>query len=550
LHKSFYDVSKSDPVYNMHTYWTKQPLEVIEEHILHYTEPGETVLDCFAGTGMTGVAGIRNGRNAMLVDISEASCHIMRGHLNRVDHDEVARQADGVLTRTETRIGDLYKTRCRCRNLADLVFAVLGEVYNCPAHGGEVSIAEDLLKKIQAGEPVSPDEPCSACGQPLKERSKHSLVKRVPVEIVYICRICGLKKGRKKPDYSDYWRYNNVDLKGLKYPEVPFFGKEPQRNEALGITHVHEMYSQKNLRALAVLKEEIGAVQDQSVRDLLMFVFTGILFNTSLMSAYRKYENTSVRMGTLYIPSMIKDNNVLLSFRNKVEAVTKGLETLYAGKKDLGSYQIHTGTATDLSHIGDGTVHYAYLDPPYSDVINYSELNLVWEAWLGTRSRSDHEITVDHDAGKPEDYYEDSMAQALKEIYRVLAPGRWATVVFHNTRPGHWSLLQAAISKSGFEPVLSDEPCVVRSRSRTASQTGTGKPVQGFMLLQLRKNDKPFEMELEDLQRSEFEERVRALAGRAREAGREAPEDVYDFVINGLLPVVTIQDFGQDLLGT
>src|SRR5215510_12721800 len=52
------DVSegKSDPIYNAHSYHTKVPHKAIMRYILHYTEPGQIVLDGFCGTGMTGVA--------------------------------------------------------------------------------------------------------------------------------------------------------------------------------------------------------------------------------------------------------------------------------------------------------------------------------------------------------------------------------------------------------------------------------------------------------------------------------------------------------------
>ena len=52
------DVSegKSDAIYNAHTYHTKVPYKAIMRYILHYTKPGDIVLDGFCGTGMTGVA--------------------------------------------------------------------------------------------------------------------------------------------------------------------------------------------------------------------------------------------------------------------------------------------------------------------------------------------------------------------------------------------------------------------------------------------------------------------------------------------------------------
>src|SRR5262249_24597444 len=52
------DVSegKNDPIYNAHAYHTKVPYPAIVRYLVHYTNPGDVVLDFFAGTGMTGVA--------------------------------------------------------------------------------------------------------------------------------------------------------------------------------------------------------------------------------------------------------------------------------------------------------------------------------------------------------------------------------------------------------------------------------------------------------------------------------------------------------------
>ena len=52
------DVSegKTHPIYKAHSYHTKVPHLAIVPSILHYTEPGDIVLDGFNGSGMTGIA--------------------------------------------------------------------------------------------------------------------------------------------------------------------------------------------------------------------------------------------------------------------------------------------------------------------------------------------------------------------------------------------------------------------------------------------------------------------------------------------------------------
>ena len=53
---------KNSAIYNAHTYHTKVPYEIIMRYILHYTQPGDVILDGFAGTGMTGVAAASCGQ--------------------------------------------------------------------------------------------------------------------------------------------------------------------------------------------------------------------------------------------------------------------------------------------------------------------------------------------------------------------------------------------------------------------------------------------------------------------------------------------------------
>jgi hypothetical protein len=48
--------SKHEPIYNAHSYHTKVPPRGIIPYLLHFTKPGDLVLDPFCGSGMTGIA--------------------------------------------------------------------------------------------------------------------------------------------------------------------------------------------------------------------------------------------------------------------------------------------------------------------------------------------------------------------------------------------------------------------------------------------------------------------------------------------------------------
>ena len=65
-------------------YPTQKPLGILERIVRVHSNPGDTVLDFFAGSGTTGVAAVRNGRNCILIDQSPEACALMRKRIAAV----------------------------------------------------------------------------------------------------------------------------------------------------------------------------------------------------------------------------------------------------------------------------------------------------------------------------------------------------------------------------------------------------------------------------------------------------------------------------------
>ena len=63
-------------------YPTQKPLGILERIVRVHSNPGDTVLDFFAGSGTTGFAAARNGRNFVLIDKSEQAVAIMKQRLS------------------------------------------------------------------------------------------------------------------------------------------------------------------------------------------------------------------------------------------------------------------------------------------------------------------------------------------------------------------------------------------------------------------------------------------------------------------------------------
>jgi site-specific DNA-methyltransferase (adenine-specific) len=72
------------PTGNEKTGWpTQKPLGVLERIVKVHSRPGGRVLDFFAGSGTTGVAALRNGRSAVLVDCDVGAVEVMRRRMGR-----------------------------------------------------------------------------------------------------------------------------------------------------------------------------------------------------------------------------------------------------------------------------------------------------------------------------------------------------------------------------------------------------------------------------------------------------------------------------------
>ncbi|MHC4077402.1 MAG: DNA-methyltransferase [Planctomycetota bacterium] len=62
-------------------YPTQKPLGILNRIIRVHSRPGDLVLDCFAGSGTTGEAAVREGRRALLVDNNPEAAGIMKKRL-------------------------------------------------------------------------------------------------------------------------------------------------------------------------------------------------------------------------------------------------------------------------------------------------------------------------------------------------------------------------------------------------------------------------------------------------------------------------------------
>ena len=521
---------KSGAVLNQHQYWTKQPLESIDYFILEHTNEGDVVLDPFCGTGMTGVSGIRLNRDVLLSDISHVCRHISNSYTTyfNVPLDELELFINSI----KEDLQHLYNTKCSlCGNeKGEIVFSVLEEVfYNSKSES--LAYGKEIFNSIKNKLPLPP-----------KKTDKADFKGFELIQLSYKCN-CSSQKLYKDPQRDDFILNDIEEFFEDNIPKDYFFGKEPVRNFKKNIRQVKDLYSNRNLTALSILRHKISETQNENLKSLLNFAFTSILFNCSLMSRYRSYENTSIKMGTFYIPPVIKDNNVLKSFLSKVDKINKSNTKLYK-ERDLGCVNVFGDSAGNLKSIEDNSVDYIYTDTPYGDILSYSELNIVWESWLGSLTDSSQEMIISKEVGKTEEFYFDLFEEFLGEASRVLKPGKKMTLVFHHPKIEYWRRIQEVFLRSNFEPIRTSSPVRLVSGNKTSSQHVTKKNTQSFLAFTfINRKKRVFKVDCSLDMNSES-----ILKNKLIQLGDVSKDYKYDYLINELFTTVTIDSKHEILI--
>ena len=444
---------KSSPIYNAHSYHTKVPPEGIIPYLEHYTDPGDLVLDPFCGSGMSGVASLISGRSVVLNDLSPAAVHIARNYTTPIDITALQSNFDRIKQVIQDEFDWLYGTTCeRCKGKAEIQYTVWSDVFECGRCGKDIILWEVAVDQEQ--KKIREVFTCPSCGREQKKMGLKRLPS-VPVLISYECERCQPSRSEHQILPSDLKLLDEIQNREIPYwiPSVAFDLSGPQyRRSALSnrsITQIGDLFTKRNLWAFSCLWQECSKIQDKVISSRLCFVLTAIM---GVASRRNRWPQQQTMSGTIYIPSLSVEMNIARQFQRRglaVIDVAKLSSQLFA---TFGA-QVLRSSATHLD-LPDNVIDYVFTDPPFGSSIYYSEMNFLWESWLGELTEIANEAVVhrktDGGSKRIQDYAL-LMEESFREMYRVLKPGRWASVVFHNSDDQIWQAILEAASKTGFE---------------------------------------------------------------------------------------------------
>jgi len=450
-------VPRTDPVYNAHGYLTKVPVGAIRPFIRQFSKPGDLVLDPFAGSGMTGVAAVMEGRVAALSDLAVLGQHIGHGFLSWASEDAVDATASQVIEASRREVGDLYRTeRAEDGTNVEWVRTIWSFIYECP----KCASPFNFYQAASGSAPASTWK-CGECGRKFKKR-EWANIDDVPVSVVVVGKD---KKQTEQPvSRGDLERIKRAE-KDRRQAEVPSKeitpDREMYRRSALGkwgLTETSSFFSQRNSLVLLDLWGRINQVEPLEVRQKLRFAFTAILPRASRRYQWSAKRPLNAQNQTYYISPVHFEWNVFDLFTRKVRAVMRAQKFIEEQRDALfqgpPTFTYNLASANNLSHLNDSSVSYVYTDPPFGSNIFYSDMNLFQEAWLGSTTDHRHEAVI-HTGGKQKavaaERYEEIITGACKEAFRVLKPGGYMSLVFGNSRGSVWSMVQRGLKAAGFQ---------------------------------------------------------------------------------------------------
>lgn len=444
---------KGSIFYRTHSYHTKVPPEGIVPLLEHYTDPGDRVLDPFCGSGMTGVACLLAGRTGVLSDLSPAAVHIASGHTARPDPQGVKAAGRRLLAELAALEDELYGCCCaRCGGRARIEYTVWSDDLACPYCQQPTSFWDAARNPDGT---LNRSLTCPACAQPFRKRDA-TFLSSTPVLVSVSCGSC---RGREQRPLTDAehqsalrpWRTQIPDW----YPQAQL---EPWREMWRGqhrdmkIDTAADFFTGRNLRALASLWSRASAASGEE-RTLLRFAVTAIINRASRRYQWNPKRPTNVLSGTLYIASLTYEFNVFSLLRRKLTAVATLAGALHGTP---GAVTVQLASATNLGHVEDASIDYVFTDPPFGSNIYYSDASFLWEAWLDDFTATSEEAVVNSSlrpehGGKSLQDYEKLMAASFAEVARVMRPGAWASVMFHNSDDAVWSALERALESADLE---------------------------------------------------------------------------------------------------
>lgn len=182
---------------------------------------------------------------------------------------------------------------------------------------------------------------------------------------------------------------------------------------------------------------------------MLRFFVEQAIWGMSMLNRFSPTHFSQVnrnQSGVYYIPSRMSEVSPRYNLGDRASRLVGAFRDMPG---TLSNVITTTGTCAALP-LPDKSIDYIFTDPPFGENIHYADLNFLVESFHGVVTDATPEAIVDSAKKKTLLDYQGLMTEAFAEYYRVLKPGRWMTVEFHNQHNHVWHAIQEAMTSAGF----------------------------------------------------------------------------------------------------
>ncbi len=426
VQKDSYTAESYTGIYGMHKYWSKKPFNIIRAFIQKYSGAGDIVIDPFCGSGISVIESVITNRKAIGFDINPSAIFITKQVLSKISVSQLFKAFQEIEKKIKTTINSFYQVR---RN---------GNVYQ----GTHFLWQNNILSEIW-----------------YQNGTRKKIVDQPTEEDV---------------QFSNSFTYESIKE---YFPKENFYHNS--RINAYSNQKIFDLFTPRNMKALALLMNEIEKIEDESIRDILKFCFTSSVGQASKMVFVVKsrgkmngtIENERKEVGSWVIgywtPKENFEINVWNCFENKFNKIIKAKKTQekapYSIKETenfvelaYGDYNLmllNQPAQIGLKNLPDNSIDYVITDPPHGNRIPYLELSMMWNSWLKKSVDYENEIIVSEARERKKDIhnYNELLNQVFEEIQRVLKPGKYFSLMFNSLDDHTWINVISKLHSLDFE---------------------------------------------------------------------------------------------------
>lgn len=341
------DPQHDTPIGKVHPYWARKPLNVVETIIAGLSDPGDTVVDPFMGSGTTLFAALKLGRRAVGGDISPLSHLLVEGLLDVIAHAEVVLPA---MREVLDRHADLCLPWFQLNSGAHVErtrYSVEGEF----AHGRFKLIPTEVVVKVRAGAGWSGRRALSD-----------------PDTLSALAMI----DPRASALFDSPLAFSQVRLPPNSRIAIP---------EGATLDQFFTPLNRASINAFLQLLDDatLTPALRSGLRLLLSSALPLLRLSDRKASSQWPYWRPKTAL-TSRNPVVVLDER----FRRLTEMATWGRRTLGGSAPFVDSVRIRNVAAQDLdSSIVGKRVALVLTDPPYGDQVPYIEYSSLWNGVLG-----------------------------------------------------------------------------------------------------------------------------------------------------------------------